>query len=89
MFYELQSRDSETGNPIVADAACGAGLSGAQRARRRWACHLATGGFWSRGVPERYVAGPDTRGRQEGRPYPWSQQVSYEISRLDGRIRPE
>jgi hypothetical protein len=23
-----------------------------------------------RGVPERYVAGADTRGRQEGRPYP-------------------
>jgi hypothetical protein len=23
-------------------------------------------------VPERYVAGADTRGRQEGRPYPWS-----------------
>ena len=24
---------------------------------------------WFRGVPERYVAGADTRGRQEGRPY--------------------
>jgi hypothetical protein len=24
----------ETGNPLVADAACGAGLSGAKRARR-------------------------------------------------------
>jgi hypothetical protein len=24
---------------------------------------------WSRGVPERYVAGADIRGRQEGRPY--------------------
>jgi hypothetical protein len=35
-----------------------------------------------RGVPERYVAGADTRGRQEGRPYPWSQQVIHEISRL-------
>ncbi|MGD8508031.1 MAG: hypothetical protein PVH81_03965 [Syntrophobacterales bacterium] len=23
-------------------------------------------------VPERYVAGADTRGRQEGRTYPWS-----------------
>ena len=31
-------------------------------------------------VPERYVAGADTRGRQEGRPYPWSQQVIHEIS---------
>jgi hypothetical protein len=29
-------------NPLVVDAACGAGLSGAQRARRRWACHRAT-----------------------------------------------
>ncbi|MEE9526090.1 MAG: hypothetical protein V3W07_00355 [Syntrophobacteria bacterium] len=25
---------------------------------------------WFRGVPERYVAGVNTRGRQEGRPYP-------------------
>ena len=38
---------------------------------------------WFRGVPERYVAGVDTRGRQEGRPYPWSQQVIHEISGLD------
>jgi hypothetical protein len=37
---------------------------------------------WSRGVPERYVAGSDTRGRQEGLPYPWSQQVIHEISGL-------
>jgi hypothetical protein len=34
---------------------------------------------WFRGVPERYVAGADTRGRQEGRSYPWSQQVIHEI----------
>ncbi|MEE9529610.1 MAG: hypothetical protein V3W52_01365 [Syntrophobacteria bacterium] len=37
---------------------------------------------WFRGVPEWYVAGADTRGRQEGRPYPWSQQVIHEISGL-------
>ena len=37
---------------------------------------------WFRGVPERYVAGADTRGHQEGRPYPWSQQVIHEISGL-------
>ncbi len=37
---------------------------------------------WFRGVPERHVAGADTRGRQEGRPYPWSQQVIHEISGL-------
>jgi len=37
---------------------------------------------WFRGVPERYVAGTGTRGCQEGRPYPWSQQVSHEISGL-------
>jgi hypothetical protein len=30
----------------------------------------------------RYVAGADTRGRQEGRPYPWSQQVIHDISGL-------
>jgi hypothetical protein len=34
-------------------------------------------------VPERYVAGTDTRGRQEGRPYPWSQQVIHKISGLE------
>jgi hypothetical protein len=27
MFHELLSRDHETGNPLVADAACGEGLS--------------------------------------------------------------
>ena len=37
---------------------------------------------WSRGIPERYVAGADTRGRQEGRSHPWLQQVIHEISRL-------
>jgi len=37
---------------------------------------------WFRGVPERYVAGADTRGRQEVRPYLWSQQVIHEISGL-------
>ena len=30
-------------------------------------------------VPERYVAGTDIRGRQEGHPHPWSQQVIHEI----------
>ena len=40
---------------------------------------------WCRGVPERYVAGTDTRGRQEGRPYPWSQQVIHEVSGLTHR----
>ena len=37
---------------------------------------------WFRGVPNRYVAGADTRGRPEGRPYPWSQQVIHVISGL-------
>jgi hypothetical protein len=48
---------------------------------------------WKMGVPpgnrrvldsvlEQYVAGSDTRGRPEGRPYPWSQQVIHEISGL-------
>ncbi len=37
---------------------------------------------WVRGVPERYVAGADTRGRLEGRPYPWSQQVIHVTSGL-------
>jgi len=37
---------------------------------------------WFRGVPERYVAGADTRGRPEGRPYPGSQQAIHETSGL-------
>jgi hypothetical protein len=51
-------------------------------AQARRAGHLATVGCWFRGVPARYVAGADTRGRQEGRPYAWSQQVIQEISGL-------
>jgi hypothetical protein len=78
IFHELLSRDHETGNPL-------AGLSGAQRARRGWACHLATAGCLFRGVLERYVAGADTRGRQEGLPDPRSQQVIHEIAGLDAR----
>jgi hypothetical protein len=49
-------------------------------APRAWQPSRGTAGF--RGVPERYVAGADTRGRQEGRPHPWSQQVIHEISGL-------
>ena len=45
--------------------------------------HPAAPRDWFRGVPERYVVGANTRGRQEGRPYPWSQQVIHEISGLD------
>ncbi|MEE9532345.1 MAG: hypothetical protein V3W52_15255 [Syntrophobacteria bacterium] len=30
-------------------------------------------GIDSEAYLKRYVAGTDTRGRQEGRPYPWSQ----------------
>ena len=40
-------------------------------------------GIGSEAYLKRYVAGSDTRGRQEGRPYPWSQQVIHEISGLD------
>jgi hypothetical protein len=39
-------------------------------------------GIGSEAYLERYVAGAVTRGRQEGRPYPWSQQVIHEISGL-------
>jgi len=39
-------------------------------------------GVGSEAYPGRYVAGADTRGRQEGRPYLWSQQVIHEISGL-------
>jgi len=41
---------------------------------------------WFRGVPERYVAGADTRGRQGERPYSWSQQVIHEISGLRAAV---
>jgi len=61
----LLSRDNEDGRATRSAGACAA-------------CR-ATAGCWLRGVPERYVAGADTRGRQEGRPYPWSQQVIHEI----------
>jgi hypothetical protein len=44
--------------------------------------HPAVPRDWFRVVPERYVAGADTRGHQEGRPYPWSQQVIHERSGL-------
>ena len=40
-------------------------------------------GVGFRGVPERYVAGTDIRGRQGGRPYAWLQQVIHEISGLN------
>ena len=49
-----------------------------------WIPARGTAGF--RGVPERHVAGADTRGRQEGWPYPWSQQVIHEISGLDSKL---
>jgi len=39
----------------------------------RWACHRAIAGAWTRGVLEQYVAGFETRGCPEGRPYPRSQ----------------
>ena len=38
-------------------------------------------------VPEWYVAGADTRGREEGRPYPRSQQVIHAIFGLERLIR--
>ncbi|MDH3965273.1 MAG: hypothetical protein OEV25_17825 [Deltaproteobacteria bacterium] len=39
-------------------------------------------GVGSEAYLEWYVAGTNVRGRQEGRPYPWSQQVIHEISGL-------
>ena len=44
--------------------------------------HPAVPRDWTRGVPERYVAGFDSRGRPGGRPYPRSQQAIHEISGL-------
>jgi hypothetical protein len=45
-------------------------------------------GVGSEAYLKRYAAGAGTRGRKEGRPYPWSQQVIHEISRLGRRTRP-
>ena len=45
--------------------------------------HPALPRDWFRGVHELYVAGTDTRGRLEGRLYPWSQQAIHRASRLD------
>jgi hypothetical protein len=53
IYHELLSRDHETGNPL-------AGLSGAQRARRRWACHRATAGCWF--GPEAYLLNGTSQG---------------------------
>ena len=39
------------------------------------------------GVPEWYVAGVDTRGRQEGRPNSRSQQVIHKISGLGVQLQ--
>ncbi|MGB6929222.1 MAG: hypothetical protein WBH05_08365 [Syntrophobacteria bacterium] len=70
----MLSRDHETGNPL-------AGLSGAQRARRGWACHAqrrrlrrvpgnrpAVLRDWFRNVPERCVAGTACPEPVEGTP---------------------
>ena len=67
IFHELLSRDHETGNPLV-------GLSGAQRARIRWACHRATVPRY-RGIgSEAYLNGT-------------SQGPTPEDAREDGHIR--
>jgi hypothetical protein len=52
--------------------------------RATWKPSRGTAGLVS--VPERYVAGADIRGRQEGRPYPRSQQVIHELSGLALKI---
>jgi hypothetical protein len=54
-------------------------------APRAWQPSRGTAGL-VRGVPVRYVAGADIRGRQEGCPYPWSQQVIHETSGLKGLL---
>ena len=51
-------------------------------APRAWQLVPRYRGIGSEAYLQRYVAGADTRGRQEGRPYPWSQQVIHEISGL-------
>ena len=53
-----------------------------RRLRRVPGNHPAVARDWTRGVPERYVAGCDTQGRPEGRLYPRSQQVIHETSGL-------
>ena len=78
IFHELLSRDHEDGCACPPSRACslrrGGRATGQLVPRYR--------GIGSEAYLERYVAGADTRGRQEGRPYPWSQQVIHEISGL-------
>ena len=70
IFHELLSRDHETGNPL-------AGLSGAQRARRGWASHLATAGCWF----------PYLNGTSQGPPVLSEVEGTPEDARKDGHIR--
>ena len=60
---QLLSRDREDERATRSAGACAACRETRPAAPRDW----------FRGVPEWYVAGVDTRGRTEGRPYPWSQ----------------
>jgi hypothetical protein len=61
IFHELLSRDRETGNPL-------AGLSGAQRARIRWPCHLAPQGVGSEAHLSGKSQGPTPEdARKDGR----------------------
>ena len=65
----MLSRDHETGNPL-------AGLSGAQRARIRWACHRATAGCWF----------PYLNGTSQGELVLRVAEGTPEDARKDGRI---
>ena len=88
VFHELPSREREGGrasppceparqSPEAKPMADGQGEADGPPGNRP-----AAPRDWSRTVPERYVAGADTRGRQQGRLNPQSQKVIHEISGL-------
>ena len=95
IFGMIKAQLEKAGSPIarVSDESSPRDCEDGRACPPSRACSLRRGGRatwqpsrvprdWFRGVPEWYVAGADTRGRQEGRPYPWSQQVIHEISGL-------
>ena len=87
MFHELLSRDREDGRATASTIAefglrIENLLKSSQKTREQMAKSELLVRYHklqfkildrSRGVAERYVAGTETRGRQEERPYPWSQ----------------
>ena len=82
VFHELLSRDHEDGNPLVADAACGAGLSGAERSAGACAACRATVARHRWIGSEAYL-----KGTSQGEPVLSEAEGTPEDARKDGHIR--